>query len=203
MFARSTIINLFSSQRQVTYRFNKLLGSLLLMLALGNGGFHAKAFYSLEAGVSGDRPPELQVEHRSLAADASIVGQRRQFSNGIYLYGSSPQPEQLGQTYTVFEVRRSRVIGAFYMPRSSFDCFYGSLESDRLAITIINSYDRTPYSYSIALAPQSETTSGNDLAIDTAEKIGLAGFYPIDRVSWNDRRILGACKQNYQQHVWN
>ena len=38
--------------------------------------------------------------------------------NGIYLYGQSRQPDQIGQEYIVFKVSGSSLVGALYMPHS-------------------------------------------------------------------------------------
>jgi len=40
-------------------------------------------------------------------------------TNGVYLYGKSPQPNQLLHNYIVFEQQNGQVIGAFYSPRLS------------------------------------------------------------------------------------
>lgn len=197
MCAQSTIINSFVSRCQPGCQFNKLLGSLLLVLALGNASLDARSVYSKEASKQGDRPWESQVSTQLLLADSEGVDAGDQLSNGQYLYGESPQPEQVGQTYTVFEVLDGQIVGAFYQPRSSFDCFYGHVEGDRLAVTIIDSYEQRSYRYSIALSYPSETTSSNP-PTTIGETIGLVGFYRINQVSANDQRILGLCQKNYQ-----
>ncbi|MBW4681604.1 MAG: hypothetical protein KME19_16025 [Microcoleus vaginatus WJT46-NPBG5] len=102
-------------------------------------------------------------------------------ADGVYLFGEDPKPEQVGKAYMVFEVRRGRLIGAFYMPSSSFDCVFGSAQSQRLDVTIVNSYERTTYPYSVP----------------------LRNLHPIDSFSANDRRILSTCTETYQQQVWN
>lgn len=102
-------------------------------------------------------------------------------ADGVYLFGEDPEPEQVGKAYMVFEVRRGRLIGAFYMPSSSFDCVFGSAQSQRLDLTIVNSYERTTYPYSVP----------------------LRNLHPIDSFSANDRRILSTCTETYQQQVWN
>lgn len=114
-------------------------------------------------------------------SDTSIAAESQALADGVYLFGEDPEPEQLGKAYMVFEVRRGRLIGAFYMPSSSFDCVFGSAQSERLDVTVVNSYERTTYPYSVPL---------HDL-------------HPIDSFTANDRRILSTCTQTYQQQVWN
>ena len=84
-------------------------------------------------------------EAEPIAASQTLPG------DGIYLYGQSAEPEQIGQAYMVFEARQGKVVGAFYMPRSSFDCFYGDLGSQQMALKIVDSYGEGTYDYAIAL----------------------------------------------------
>ncbi len=114
--------------------------------------------------------------------------------NGIYLYGQSAKPEQIGQAYFVFEVNQGKVLGAFYMPRSSFDCAYGTFQSDQVALTVIDSYEKTRHPYAIALQKTANVaTTGNP----AMTQISLEGFRPLKKLSATDQRILNVCKQNY------
>ncbi|WP_341730782.1 hypothetical protein [Microcoleus sp. EPA2] len=101
-------------------------------------------------------------------------------TQSIYLYGQSPEPEQIKQEYFVFEVRQGKVVGAFYLPRSAFYCFYGSMEVNQLNLTVVDTYDgsRSPYS------------------------VNLQQYHHLSTVSDNDRRILGICKRDHQHEVW-
>jgi hypothetical protein len=101
-------------------------------------------------------------------------------ADGIYLYGQSSKPDEIKQEYFVFEMRQSKVVGAFYLPRSAFYCFYGTSDRTQLNLIVVDSYDgsRSPYS------------------------VNLQQYYRISAVSDNDRRILGICKQAHQQQVW-
>ncbi|WP_341735977.1 hypothetical protein [Microcoleus sp. CAWBG640] len=101
-------------------------------------------------------------------------------TQSIYLYGQSAEPEQIKQEYFVFEVRQGKLVGAFYLPRSAFYCFYGSIEVNQLNLTVVDTYDgsRSPYS------------------------VNLQQYHHISTVSDNDRRILGICKRAHQDEVW-
>ncbi|MEG4215900.1 hypothetical protein QUA27_11470 [Microcoleus sp. Pol14C6] len=101
-------------------------------------------------------------------------------ADGIYLYGQSSKPEEIKQEYFVFEMRQSKVIGAFYLPRSAFYCFYGTSARTQLNLIVVDSYDgsRSPYS------------------------VNLQQYYSISTISDNDRRILGICKESHKQQVW-
>jgi hypothetical protein len=110
--------------------------------------------------------------------------------DGVYLYGESDQPDQPGRAYFVFEVTQSKVLGALYMPNSSFDCTQGRFHADRLALNVISSYEKTVHPYEIGLTRSSQVASTGNSAIP----LGLEGFKPIAQVSENDRRILSLCK---------
>lgn len=118
-------------------------------------------------------------------------------SDGTYLFGQSQQPEQIGNAYLVFEVRDSKMIGAFYMPRSSFDCVYGSLQPNQLALTVVNSYDQSTHPYEIAVRHDTPVaTAGSNSG---GKKFGLEGMHQLTKVSENDQRILEVCKANFPQ----
>lgn len=123
----------------------------------------------------GDRRP---VE--SPRADSPSTADGNSLPDGVYLYGESPEPEQIQKTYLVFEVRRGLTVGAIYMPSSSFDCFYGNAGTQQLKLTIVNSYEQNSYNFSIPLKE----------------------FHAIASVSSNDSRILGVCKDSYQERIW-
>ncbi|MGC9527965.1 MAG: hypothetical protein ACP5D7_20705 [Limnospira sp.] len=118
------------------------------------------------------------------------------FRDGVYLYGQSAEPEQLGQAYMVFEVNQERLVGAFYMPRSSFDCFTGRSRGNHLALNIVDSYSQETHAYSInydrasILAAQQ---GGADL------EVGLEGFYVIEPLGETDHRILAVCKSDFDE----
>lgn len=116
-------------------------------------------------------------------------------ANGVYLYGQSAEAEQIGSAYMVFEVRDREITGAFYMPHSSFDCFNGALEANRLALNVIDSYEQAAYPYEIGLEQSGAVaTVGNT----TITPVQIEGFHRIDTVSENDQRILASCQANFQ-----
>lgn len=119
--------------------------------------------------------------------------------DGIYLYGQSAEPEQVGAAYMVFESRSDRVVGAFYMPHSSFDCFYGSAEPDQLALMVVDSYEQdAAYPFDVALQGNSDVASSVGGAI---APITLEGFQPIATISENDYRILEVCQSQYGDQI--
>lgn len=128
-------------------------------------------------------------------AESEAPSAQLRFPQGRYLFGQSPEPEQIGSVYVIFEVAPDRIVGAFYMPRSSFDCFQGRTEGDRLILTIRNSYEPATFTHSIALVErQNVVASGGSAALEA----GLEGFNAIDSISENDARILSIC----QSETW-
>lgn len=166
-----------------------------MTLGLGTGIIAVQTLSGLANPITADRPQEIDSQTELLVE--APPEKKNPEGNEIYLYGQSSEPGEVGQAYTVFEVGQQFVIGAFYMPSSSFDCFYGNIQSDHLAVTIVNSYDQTSYPYSIAM-DTSARIAGNS---PVKTEMGLVGFYPIARVSENDQRILGICKQNYHELI--
>ncbi len=95
--------------------------------------------------------------------------------NGVYLYGKTPQPEQAQAEYFVFRVQDKKVVGAFYMPQSSFDCFRGDLKAKQLDLTVVTSYEQQAYDHTLS----------------------LNAYHPIAQVSNNDHRMLEACQSDH------
>lgn len=159
-----------------------------LVIGLGASSPVAIAASPTPPEASTDRP---KTEASIVAAEPSLATPR--LGDGVYLYGESPEPEQIGRAYLVFEVTQGNVIGAFYMPSSEFDCTYGRFQADQLALTVIDSYEQGRHPYAIALEAASPVASQDA----TAAGLNLAGYYPIATVSANDHRMLDQCKSNY------
>ena len=141
-----------------------------------------------------------QASPRTMNLDKVVAAQASTLPNGTYLYGQADQPDQIGKAYFVFEVRTSKVLGALYMPRSSFDCTYGSFQDNKVALTVIDSYDKTENPFAIALEQNSSVASRENSSL---APVGLEGFQPIGKLSATDQRILQVCKTHYQQRAWN
>ncbi|MEG5173985.1 hypothetical protein [Microcoleus sp. B3-D7] len=148
--------------------------AIVLALSPGNLSIAFPAHRSQDSDIKSDiliwqSPPNP-------APDTASTG----LGEGIYLYGQSSNPDEIKQEYFVFEMRQSKVVGAFYLPRSAFYCFYGTSDRTQLNLTVVDTYDgsRSPYS------------------------VNLEQYYPISTISENDRRILGICKESHKQQVW-
>ncbi len=139
---------------------------------------------SLVKGAEGD----LSEGKRGLSQEISLT-QTTPLTNGVYLYGRSPEPETLGKEYLVFKVQEGEVMGAFYMPRSEFNCFSGSLNSRQMNLSITDPYDGTKYNYAIALRVVSPIATNNR----QSSEVTLEGYHRLDNLSDNDQRILNTC----------
>lgn len=110
-------------------------------------------------------------------------------ANGVYLYGRSPEPETMGQEYLVFKVQKGEVIGAFYMPRSEFNCFSGSFDSRQINLSIVDPHDGIKYDYTIGLQVVSPVATNSK----RSSEVTLEGYHRLGDLSDNDQRILDAC----------
>jgi hypothetical protein len=181
-----------SSEPSTRSRWETPLTGALLTLALG--------LMALTAPAHGNTyQPATRSEATSVAAAAEASGERRDASSfsaladGIYLYGESSEPDQIGSAYMIFEVSDRQVIGAFYMPQSSFDCFHGEVKANELALNVHNSYDQESYPYSVAVNVQSSiATTGNPIL--TAS---LGGFQPVASISEVNHEVLDTCRASF------
>lgn len=190
--------------RQFSHIFQSSLQSRLLGVALGLG-LTITGLCSTVAHAADVSNFKASLAMHSLAAPTAVntvVTKRSDVllasefpANGVYLYGQSPNRDQLGRAYLVFEVSKDRVVGAFYMPNSSFDCFFGNLTANKLALTVIDTYDRTPHPYAISLAPNGQVASSSS----SAPSLSLVGYHRISSLSDNDQRILNICKADLQK----
>lgn len=157
--------------RTLVSKMNKSLASAALTLGLATVGTSYLPAYSSEASTA--------------AKEAQAL------ADGVYLYGQSSEPNQLGSEYLVFEVTNGQVVGGFYMPSSSFDCFYGNVEGEELALTVIDSYEQTPHDYAVALQSEGSVASAGN---ETIAPIGLEGYHRIEALSDIDHQVLNTCK---------
>lgn len=114
--------------------------------------------------------------------------------DGIYLYGQSPQANQLGNGYIVFQKQQGRVMGALYTPNSEFSCFQGTIgNSGGLAMTVTSlPGEGGPTQVSTnSKIPQ----VSNDESFIYDYSVELENYHRLNSVSANDRRILRVCNQ--------
>jgi hypothetical protein len=141
--------------QQHSRTLHKITLSVTLTLALGSLGMVAESAQALQ----------------SQSTKSSSL------SNGTFLYGETPQPNQIRKGYVVFQHQNGKVVGATYTPRSEFDCFAGYLKNTALDVETIRS----------------------DGSRATGPDIELSALHSMQRPSSNDQRILETCKQETAQ----
>ncbi|MBN3958342.1 hypothetical protein [Nostoc sp. NMS8] len=116
--------------------------------------------------------------------------------DGIYLYGQSPNPNQLGQGYIIFQKQQAKVTGALYMPQSEFNCFQGTINpSGELAMTVNTSSNEANSNQSNQVATNSRLPKINDDESNSyAYSLALQDFYRLNSITASDRRTLQMCK---------
>ncbi|MEO0353126.1 MAG: hypothetical protein AAF282_24065 [Cyanobacteria bacterium P01_A01_bin.15] len=162
-------------------------GALLL------GAVTLLAAQAVQASIGTQRASSDAVTvHPLLAQSAPAVSE--QLANGVYLFGEKPLPDQLQTAYMIFEARAGQVVGAFYSPHSSFDCFHGNIENTQLSLAITETYSQEEYAYTLNLEDTAIAgTSGSQFAIE--------GFHQLDAVSDNDLRMLNTCQAHYSRLI--
>lgn len=125
--------------------------------------------------------------------NAGVVTTKFPKQDGVYLYGQSPQPNQLGQGYIVFQKRQNQVMGALYMPSSEFSCFQGNVDSTgELAMTVTSPGEGGLEDVATAnTIPKLDA----DQPMTYAYSVALQDYHKLNTVSDNDRQILQMCNQ--------
>lgn len=171
------------------------LAALMLMAGFSTG--------EVNATPKKDTPTTARTQVSQIRTNTAAPAN---LNNGVYLYGQSAKPEEIGKEYVVFEVRNGRVIGAVYMPRSEFNCFHGTLQAQRLNVTMVDPMVETADSTPPERQPNDKVAAvGNYQGIDRVSvpySVTLQNYRQIANVSDNDKRILGMCKAEYQEQVW-
>jgi hypothetical protein len=127
----------------------------------------------------------------SLADNADRVIIPNRLTDGVSLYGEADRPDEVGKEYLILEKVGNKTIGAIYMPRSDFSCFYGRVKKSELNITLIDGYNGQQYNYGLSLHSRGLTASKLPM-------MGTPTYQPLGEISDNDRRILESCKSQLQ-----
>mgnify|MGYP001800020959 FL=1 len=152
------------------------------------GGVAGALLLSVAASASPVPPASVVVNH---PVDATSTAQP--IADGVYFYGSQPQPDAIGAAYMVFEAQNSNVVGALYMPQSSFDCFEGHLTGQALALQITNSYTQEVYAYAIALVTDDSPVAATNPGLAPLQ---LDGFFDLGTPRAAENNILTTCQSH-------
>jgi hypothetical protein len=180
---QADVTNRVLSYSRVLNHLNRVAAGVSLAVGVTLAGVLPAIAYAGE--------PATTLQAQPPASAASLA-------DGVYVYGQSAQADQIGQGYFVFEVNKGTVVGALYMPRSSFDCASGTFQESQLSLTVVNSYDRSTNPFNIALQHSTTiATTGNP----AFQKVSLQGFHQLSTVSQNDYRMLSVCKADMQKQA--
>jgi hypothetical protein len=159
---------------------------LLLGTALGV----AASWVGLNVSVAQANPSQASAPP---AVQALLADRPPTFpADGVYIFGQRPLPDQLETAYLVFESQAGSIVGAFYMPQSSFDCVQGRVQETQLSMSITDSYSYETYDYALGLNHDTMVASTGNVSV-----LNIEGFQQLDQVSDNDLRILNTCKAFY------
>lgn len=170
-------------------RFEKPITALFVTLGLAAVGLAQSPAWGAEVSTQ-ERQGSVEV---ATSATAQAANSQR-LANGIYLFGQSPQPNQLGSAYMVFEVTQNQVVGGFYMPSSSFDCFYGELQANQMALNVVDSYEQTVNPFAVAMSTDSSVAQTGGSVPVTFE-----GFHRLSNLSDTDNNVLNTCRADRQR----
>jgi hypothetical protein len=165
-------------------QISRIVTGVLVAATVSNGGA-VRADEAIEVNLV----PSAQSVTQTMAQTAS-----RALTSEQYLFGKSQTAEQIGSAYMVFEVVNQTVVGAFYMPHSSFDCFQGQFRGNALNLAVVDSYDGISRPYTLAVHQNAYVASNSSVTVS----VEIEGFYSISSLSDNDRRILETCKADLQ-----
>jgi len=99
----------------------------------------------------------------------------------LAVYGQAEQPGQLGQGYIVFEQHGNTVLGAYYYPRSEFQCFVGKLNNNTEVVS------------GVVLSSMQQSHEQMN--------IGLSSLFELNQPSDNDQRMVADCKQSVVRQI--
>ncbi|BAZ70218.1 MAG: hypothetical protein KME28_23930 [Pelatocladus maniniholoensis HA4357-MV3] len=164
----------------------------------GNNTPSSEASTSLSSKIAvADKTKNLQESASKASTKTTQVSSKSKFprQDGVYLYGQSPKPGQLGQGYIVFEKRQNKIIGALYMPSSEYSCFNGTLNSSgELAMTVRGYVGEMSPS---EIATSSGLPQRSDEEPDIyGHSVELQDYYQLNSITGSDRQILKTCKTN-------
>lgn len=150
-------------------------------------------------------------QEASKATIAQVPATDAQIPDGTYLYGQSSEPQQNGKEYLVFQANQGKVVGAMYLPNSEYSCFHGTLDSRQMNLTVVNPYDQSAFSHTIArLQPAQVAAAGGQINLQNTYDsltypyaVALEGYQPVREISANDKQLLNSCMSEYQTQVEN
>jgi hypothetical protein len=133
--------------------------------------------------------PQAPITSRKAVPRANFPKQ-----DGIYLYGQSAKPGEIGKGYIVFEQRQGRIKGVLYMPHSEFSCFQGTLDnSGELAMSVTAA--PVPGSQDDVATTNLPQRLDENVPVHYAYSVALQDYHSLNTVSETDRNLLQMCQK--------
>lgn len=132
----------------------------------------------------------LVIGSLALATESAIANPTPSpLADGIYVFGESSTPAQIGTTYMVMQISHQEINGGFYQPASSFDCFHGEASGSEIALTVTDSYAQTEHPFAMTLENATTVASANAAASQWVP----TGFYRLADLTETDQEVLQIC----------
>lgn len=204
-----------------TEKDNKLIaGDISLTAQGGNLALNNASIDTMSSGTAASGSVTLNVRDALTSATLSPPSDRSRkvllnstadsvgtivtrIPNGIYLFGQASEPNQAGRGYFVFESNQGKIVGAIYMPKSSFNCAYGEATGQILSLTIIDSFDKSENRYDISLKRTRSVATNGAIQNSVLGDVQLEGYQRLRNASENDSRMLSFCRTNYTKRRTN
>lgn len=177
------------------------LASLLIFLSI----FTGVSTPALTNELPSKNTYKISVRGESLSKNTYAPKGKLPQKDGVYVYGQSPEPQQIGQEYIVLEINKGKATGAFYLPSSEYNCFNGTIEGGKLALSLANGPETEAYSdlgssikdRQVAAVSDRSLGESDNNEITTPYSVALQNYHQLSTVSASDKQILAACKSNY------
>lgn len=112
-------------------------------------------------------------------------------SANTYLFGTTPEPGQIGHDYMVVQVDdENQLKGAMYQIQSEYACFSGEMSQGKMNLVIVPPYEQVAYAHTMDYSESSVVASDNGV-VET--QFVPEGFHPIEMVSTQANNILANC----------
>lgn len=111
----------------------------------------------------------------------------------VFLYGTAPEAQQLGQEYMVISLaENNQVQGVFYQMNSEFACFKGEMKQGKLELAVMDPYEQVAYDYQLDYKAAGQVAeTGDRLNVQFMPE----GFHAIQTLSELDHELLQQCRQ--------
>ena len=174
----------------------QVLKHRLMTLSLGAIAGVAATVAAVPSAVAFEMQSERSVVAAALPESPQAGAPR--VASGVYVFGDTPEPNQLGHEYMVLQVDGNDVMGAFYQPASEFSCFSGNVTPDQLTLQVQETYGGELSSYSVPLYLNNQVAA-SEFVMPYENALGLQGTYRMDGVDEISQRILDICRADAAQ----